>query len=301
MRVCLDGEQRWCVEIVEGDGADAVPVRPDPESITVSPDGRSLAFASYSLNTTHDSDIWLLDLETQEYRGLTADGYSGVLDNATLPEGVAQDRAPAWLPDGTLTFARQQPPFDGLPALWAAALDGSAPEKLGDLAGVPGRRNTVLSMDWSDDGIWLAYILEGEPNESGGLWLYDAVEDESRLLFIPPEAPLRADFSPDGMSILLLTLARDTMRTPEEADLRLYMIDVQAAALSRCGGRAWSGLPDGCRMSGAVHRRGTSADESGGLFRRHLVRTRPDWPIAPRSDRPLVARYRRPPAGGRSR
>jgi hypothetical protein len=53
-------------------------------------------------------------------------------------------------------------------------------------------------------------------NPFGGLWLYEADKDNMKPLVIPPEDEpgfLRADFSPDGESILLMTALREMERS----------------------------------------------------------------------------------------
>jgi dipeptidyl aminopeptidase/acylaminoacyl peptidase len=213
----LAGVEQWCVEAVDQlDGSDRR-LSVDPESIAWSPDGRYIAFTTQAFVTLQDSDIWVLDVEEQQYTNLTQDSYDGRIGfGDDIPDGVFVDLAPAWMPDGTLTFARHTPIFnDGIPSLMAVDPAGGEPEKVTDFEFTVDALNLVMSMSWSPDGSRMAYVLDSSGNPFGGLWLYDVAEGDMRPLVIPPdrsEGHLRADFSPDGNSILLLTIARERSR-----------------------------------------------------------------------------------------
>lgn len=220
----LAGAEQWCVEIVQHLGNDSGPVRVDPESITMSVDGRYLAFTSDALMTFRDPDIWVLDLQEQQYSNLTEDRYDGsMMLSDDIPDTAYFDLAPAWRPDGMLTFVRHTHDMrETIPSLWMVDPEGGAPEKLADFEGLPGNLNLVMSMDWSPDGSRMTFVLDNMSNPFGGLWLYEADKDNMKPLVIPPEDEpgfLRADFSPNGKSILLMTALREMGRSANLAQV----------------------------------------------------------------------------------
>ena len=232
----LAGAEQWCVEIIQHVGNDSGPLRIDPESITMSPDGRYLAFTTDALRVFRDPDIWVLDMQEQQYSNLTEDRYDGsmMLSN-DIPAGLPIDLAPAWRPDGMLTFARHTHDMrETIPSLWMVDPAGGEPEKLADFEGIPGNMNLVMSMDWSPDGSRMAFVLDNMSNPFGGLWLYEAEDSNMKPLVIPPEDEpgfLRADFSPDSESILLMTALRESGRyanpgqIPEESGYYVVTAD----------------------------------------------------------------------------
>lgn len=272
----LAGEELWCVEMVHQMGEDSTRLRLDPESVTISPDGRYLAFAQEALMTYRDPDIWVLDLETQEYRNLTEDDYVGSMAfSDKIPADLPIDLAPAWRPDGMLTFARHRNPFGStIPSLWMVDPAGGEPEMLSSFTGIPGNMNLVMSMDWSPDGTRMTFVLDHMRNRLGGLWVYEADNDKMRPLVIPPEDEpgfLRADYSPDGESILLMTALRDYGLTrglnevPEKTGY--FVVSAETGRVTPVTSDklimsiGW--LPDG-RLLYAGHV--PAAPETGGLF-----------------------------------
>jgi WD40 repeat protein len=272
----LQGVEQWCVEIVQHFGDRSGPVRVDPESITLSPDGRYLAFTIDALRTFNDPDIWVLDLQKQQYTNLTEDRYDGsmMLSN-DIPDDLPIDLAPAWRPDGMLTFARHTHDMsETIPSLWMVDPAGGEPEKLADFEGIPGNLNLIMSMDWSPDGTRMAFVLDNMSNPVGGLWLYEADKDNMKPLVIPPEDDpgfLRADFSPDGKSILLLTALHSIQRAqslneiPEISGYYVVAADsgrvTPVQADSMIMGIGW--LPDGRLLYVGYL---PLAPEDGGLF-----------------------------------
>jgi Tol biopolymer transport system component len=272
----LDGEELWCVEAIQHIDGQVRRIHVDPESITLSPNGRYLAFTSDALYTFRDPDIWVLDIQERTYTNLTEDRYEGSIAlSDDIPEGLPVDLAPAWHPDGMLTFARHTHDiWQTIPSLWMVDPAGGEPQKLADFEGVPGNITLVFSMDWSPDGSRMAFVLDNVRNPFGGLWVYEAEDDNVKPLVIPPEDDpgfLRADFAPDSQSILLMTMTRDIARSgnpgevPDKTGYFVVSADtgrvtpVQADSVIM--GIGW--LPDS-RLLYAGHM--PVAPEDGGLF-----------------------------------
>ncbi|MBK8031519.1 MAG: hypothetical protein IPK17_18910 [Chloroflexi bacterium] len=110
----------------------------DPESVHWSPDGRFVALIDgLPLRTLRDSDLWVLDLETGEYRNLTDDNgrdnllaaFGSDLGADTVYSTI--DLQPRFTPDGTLYFMRYEALNQVVAALlYRLELPDGAPEAI---------------------------------------------------------------------------------------------------------------------------------------------------------------------------
>lgn len=226
---CWDMSEQGMIE--EG----AIPF--DPDSIRWSPDGQYVAFAIEPWRLLIDSDIFVLALESGQFANLTEDGYDrGFNPGRDVPEGVTVDTAPAWTPDGRLTFIRHSAALDETaPSLWEVDPAGGEPQKIADLLTAPENFSYVPSAEWSPDGRHLAYIIESRAQDDSGVWLYDAQTGETKMLAGRPreiQGFLRASYSPDGRQLLLLTSSRDQARFSPRAFMELgsgyFIVDVES-------------------------------------------------------------------------
>jgi len=129
-----------------------------PSSPSLSPDGRSVAFALKRYDLEQDaswSEIWRLDLASGESRAMTG--------------GRHVDTAPSFSPDGkSLLFASDR---EGGGQLWIMPVDGGEPRQLTHFG--PGLSDPV----WSPDGRYLAVTAELWPDQVAE----DGRIDEQRL------------------------------------------------------------------------------------------------------------------------
>lgn len=229
--------QRECVDIRDQWGDDAP--RPDFETFRWSPDERYVTFTEPALIFFRDPDIWVFDVEMSQLMNVTDDGYAGSLGitDDDAPDTAFVDLAPAWHPDGRLTFARYNIRMEGAPQVMALTLPDGDAEPIAELPIVPDGRGFVLDMDWAPDGSFLAYSMDLFDNPLTGVWGYFIEDDEAKLLATPnqPRAPyVSVSVSPDSQSILALTPLRDQylMARPTDTieDNGYAIIDVERTA-----------------------------------------------------------------------
>ena len=207
----LVGEELWCLTVTNESNLEAE-IIVDGDSVVWSPDGRYIAFSL--IETGLDPDVRVIDIAEQDYRNLTDDGYGGsVVWLDKIPDGVFLDLVPAWMPDGRLTFARHTPDVGIVPSLWAVDPEGGDPEKITDFEVDEAEWNVIHSMDWSIDGSQMVYVHAINHSLIGELGVYNVAEDRFRPLATTERLDfryfIRADFSPDGEWILLLTSERE--------------------------------------------------------------------------------------------
>ncbi len=177
----------------------------------LSPDGRQVAYAVISTDTTEDEDhvaIWLLSVETGESRQLTT--------------GLAKDTAPAWSPDGkAIAFISTR---DEQAQIYIIPVDGGEARVLTSLEqGVGG------DPVWSPDGKFIAFTARPEgrdrdPSEpyriTRAMYRFDAtgyLDDVVQDIYVVPAVGGEAKqlsrdayhnsapvWSPDGQEILFL-------------------------------------------------------------------------------------------------
>ena len=80
----------------------------DLTSVRWSPDSTRLAYSMSTGTTKRDSDINVLDAETGEITGLTAEGFANETDRLKTDAEVFNDLYPVWQDDETLLFTRTE-------------------------------------------------------------------------------------------------------------------------------------------------------------------------------------------------
>ena len=140
----------------------------------LSPDGRRLAVVVVSKESP--GDIWICDLNRGSLLRLTFDG------------GKTR---PIWSPDGgRITFGS----LSQRSLSWIAADGSGTEERLLTEQELP-----PLPMSWSQDGLWLAYVLNPEATTKSDIWILPLKgERKPRLFLQTPFYDAAARFSPDG-------------------------------------------------------------------------------------------------------
>ncbi|MBK9125585.1 MAG: PD40 domain-containing protein [Chloroflexi bacterium] len=204
---CVDIRDQW---------DDDTP-RPDHETFRWSPDERYVAFTEPAFVFFRDSDIWVFDVVTRLLLNVTNDGYDGslaVTGDDDAPDSAYVDLAPAWHPDGRLTFVRYNIRMEGAPEVMALTMPDGDPEPIAELPIIPGGRGYVMDMDWAPDGSYLAYAMDLLDSPLSGVWAYFVEDDEAKLLATQTRERipyLSVSVSPDSTSILGLTGVRDQL------------------------------------------------------------------------------------------
>jgi serine/threonine protein kinase/Tol biopolymer transport system component len=139
----------------------------------LSPDGRRLAVVVHEEGT--NGDIWICDLDRGTLSRLTFDG------NKTRP---------IWSPDGNrIAFGS----LKERSLSWIAADGSGAEERL-----VTGQEVPPLPQSWSQDGLWLAYVLN-PPATKSDIWILPLQGERKPRLFLQTSFYDAAPrFSPDG-------------------------------------------------------------------------------------------------------
>jgi len=155
-------------------GSDQVTDTRQADDLSLSPDGRTAAFAK-TLNGT--KDVWLIDLETEIGRRFTfADGWHG---------------RPVWSPDSKqLIFSSLR---KGVLDLYQRATSGTEPERV-----LLETREGKTAHDWSPDGQYILY-QSSNPKTSDDLWVLPVSGNASPTPVVQTDAlECCGRFSPDG-------------------------------------------------------------------------------------------------------
>ena len=208
----ISGTEEACYTLSEQTGLSPSQVTPDHDSVTWSPDSRFVAYTVHGWARGDDMDILLFAANTGQLTNLTDDGFDGSIFNLNddTPDTAFIDYAPAWMPDGTLTFARNiAADLRSATELWSIRLGDSEPARVAELHPDEDEIGTVMSMDWSADGSTLAYTLYHSGDQSG-LWLYDAASGQAEMLLADDRQTrgnaVRATFSPDASRVCITRL-----------------------------------------------------------------------------------------------
>jgi Tol biopolymer transport system component len=150
---------------------------------------------AYERDDGTDSEIYVMNAD--------GTGQTNII-NDPAPPGHADDRDPAWSPDGTkIAFSRvgQAPQGEGHPNIYVMNADGTGRVNLTPGANISGQGNTGIEPTWSPDGTAIAY------NHSGQIWIMDAATGANKGTMIPsPPGGLEfaPAWSPDGSKIAFM-------------------------------------------------------------------------------------------------
>jgi Tol biopolymer transport system component len=262
-----EGDEQSCHTASEQTGLRARDSSPDHDSIAWSPDGRYAAYTTMGLQLGTDTDIWVLDTESGIFTNATDDGYDGSVITGELPDDLFIDLAPAWMPDGTLTFARHTLPLrETALEVWSVSPSGAVAMPVAELHAPTGEGANVMSLDWSADGSTLAYVIYALNASHSGAWVYDADSGETKQVIGNDDAEnlLRADLSPDGTHLLALSAERMQFMLDQERDGH-FVVPVDSGEVQRLDPQravinaGW--LPDGRLLY--IGRSIQSPDDSG--------------------------------------
>lgn len=172
----LNGQTRqltWVDRAGRHIGTVAEPDAATPAFGRLSPDNRTLAV---SRRTGGNQDVWLVDLMRGAFRRLTFD--------------AVRDTGPVWSPDGTrIVFGSER---SGVYDLFEGAVDGTGAEQP-----VLSSLQPKLASDWSLDGRFLAYDLQGAGVERD-VWAMPLEGDRKPFAVAQTQSEERgARFSPD--------------------------------------------------------------------------------------------------------
>ena len=132
-----------------------------------------------------------------------------------LTHHPAEDRAPAWSPDGTrLLFASDR---DGDYEIYSIQADGT------ELLRHTDNDVSDLSPAWAPTGD--RFVFESQRQAPNGLWIQELADGRARLLLPDPSPELVPDWSPDGDSIVFTSVRHGN---PD-----LYRISTDGGAVER--------------------------------------------------------------------
>lgn len=200
---------------------------PDPNALLIpfswSPDSTHVAAVGQPLGTQNDTDLWIMDAATAEWRNLTDDGYTEALSSA--PPGVTIELQPAWSPDGETIAVESSTIAEngGWESTVLNLIDVESGERR--VLPLPGstegtQAGSTSGINWSPDGSRLAVSLRHAELSPAldGLWLIDVTNGENQQIVnletaqsafsaLYPDVPLSsigpAIWSPDGTRLLL--------------------------------------------------------------------------------------------------
>jgi Tol biopolymer transport system component len=177
-----------------------------------SPDSARAAMVGVPYTFLRDTDLGIADFAALSFTNLANDGFAGNLLPGKTNGGVIIDIQPAWSPDGTQvaverTVTDSEGHFDKTTITVVDATTGAAR----DLTLLPGHETwamdagTVISLDWSPDGLMLAFSLRHVDLDPAydGIWLLDVASGQTTRLVSNADAvaALQAIF-PDFENLL---------------------------------------------------------------------------------------------------
>lgn len=167
-----EGDRRWRLYTIWGDGTAEVNLRREGKSPTFAPDGHRFAFESCD-DTGNRCGLWVANLDNSEH------GSAPFLEDPSA-------QAPDWSPVGE-EIAYMANPDDNWD-LYLVDSDGSNVRRLTTDPAIDGLPA------WSPDGEWLAFLSDRGGN--WGIWLLHVASGEVRRLydfdggtFTPPNRP----------------------------------------------------------------------------------------------------------------
>ncbi len=245
----------------------------DPHSISISADGRKLAYSKFTVK----QNIWSIPIprsgsvsisnavpvtegnQVIEAHALSPDGewiafnsdIRGGFDIFKMPLAGGPPQlvadltgpafAPDWSPDGTEIAFPSRTTGSGS-EVFVVSANGGTPEQLTDF---PGTEN---SPDWSPDGLAIAYQSQG-PQGVGAMNIWIVSRDSVGMPWSDPVQLTdfrcnRADWAPDG-SRLLCDAGNEMVQVSREGEI-LSRYDPSTVGLRRSGNFQFS--PDGSRI-----------------------------------------------------
>jgi len=265
----------------------------DPHSISISQDGRRLAYAAF----TARQNIWSIPIprsgsvsireavpvtegnQVIEVHSLSPDGAWIVFDNniqgkldiykAPLDGGPHQPQlvaeiagnafAPDWSPDGAeiAVYAWRPEGAAGQADILVVSVDGGTPEQLTDFPGVS------ISPNWSPDGLAIAFPSQG-PNGISPFKIWVVSRNGAGMPWADPvqltDFGCRfPDWAPDGLSLVCLAGGGKLARVSRDGEV-LVRYDPSAAGL-----RSFS-IPQFSLDGMRIYFRGTHEDGSEGMW-----------------------------------
>lgn len=127
----------------------------------------------------------------------------------------AEDRSPAWSPDGELLLFTSQ--RTGNYEIYSMRADGSGIEQLTDHPAAD------ESPAWAPGGDRI--VFQSGRTDSPGLWILELPAGEPRLLLSDPSPELVPDWSPDGLSIAFMS--------KRDGNPELYRVAVESGEIER--------------------------------------------------------------------
>ena len=203
--------------IMDSDGSHAKPIKEIDYGYTKiplsgyspawSPDGKKIAYTFCNCETSSNSEIYVIDLETKEEINLT--------------NNPSRDVAPLWTPDGSKIIFHSDRDYSASYGveIYTMNVDGSNQTRL------TFNRGQGVALSFYDDRI--SYYSQNDT----GFHILDMVTMEDTLIpaSIPGEAiTATATWSPDNQSILFYTYARDG-----SARERLYRLSLKDFSIER--------------------------------------------------------------------
>jgi len=183
----------------------------DLHSVAWSPDSQQIAFTENFPVYLHESDLWLMLVETGELNNLTDDGVDRYQLGGEGMDKALIDLKPTWSPDGkTLLFARSTQSGGA----WQGTSLYRVPAKGGDaqqVLSVTDEEPAVVwhSLMWSADGKKIFYTLASHDPDTpdNGVWQAEADGDNpERLLGVTNQdmgLPFLLDVSARGDQALI--------------------------------------------------------------------------------------------------
>jgi TolB protein len=203
---------------------DAAPIRLtdgawDDRDPAISPDGRSLAFAS---NRDGPWDLYLLDLRT--------------LQTARLTDTPGFEGGPTWSPDGV--WLAYEANYDGDLDIWLLPVDGE-----GDAIQLTSQPGADLSPDWDPNGRRIVFASDRDGAMDIFLADLDSVDNRFENLTLSPDSTdSEPTFSPSGT-----TLAYSSQSDGVRRVMRLDLAGGTPLEVAQGASPAWS--PDGLSLA----------------------------------------------------
>jgi TolB protein len=195
------GTGRSDVWVMDADGGNAHPITDGPGSSWApswSPDGTRIAFMRSAPGEAEQ--VWIMGADGSDPRAFTRCG----------PPECIRDSSPAWSPDGeTIAFVRESGAGAVVPVsimLWP--VNGVGESRSISLEGAL----WAMELDWSPDGLEIAFSRSLEDGKGFGLAVADADGTGERTLLTDMAAAQSPTWSPDGREIAFMASVPETGR-----------------------------------------------------------------------------------------